>query len=634
MTPATPIQSAPPDSLALDVRVRAELVHMAYVDARFGAPFGMVVAVLFSFATYGAYPTRTVLGWLTFTLACNVLRLVTRWQYLRRPVPPAESLRWEYWFVAVSAASGLSWGVGAWLFYPAQESIFRVMVVLVLAGMTTGASRLLAPIAAANLSYIYLAIGPLLIRFMANVDTRSYVLASMWTLYVTYMTVAALQQLRTLRRTIRLHHENATLVTSLGAAKEQAERTNRDLSAEIGRRQVVESELRAASDQAAAASHAKSEFLATMSHEIRTPMNGIIGMLRIVRDTPLSQLQRDQIETAATSADTLLELLNDVLDFSKIEAGRLELEHIAFSVTSVARSVTDLLRPRAQGKGLEFLLELDPRLPIGLMGDPTRLRQVLFNLLGNAIKFTEKGRVVLKIMCEANEPNSATVVFSVIDSGIGIDASAQQRIFSPFTQADSSMSRRFGGTGLGLAISQKLVETMRSKLVVRSEPGHGAAFEFNVRFPKAAAASTPGVGGGEPRYTAPRLSGRVLVVEDDRVNQRVIGHFLKQMGLQIGLAEDGLAAVDVALQEPWDAILMDCHLPGLDGLEATRRIRARHPNSNLPILALTANVSKEDRAACLAAGMNDFLTKPVRVELLAAALQRRLPAATPVPADK
>jgi signal transduction histidine kinase/ActR/RegA family two-component response regulator len=509
-----------------------------------------------------------------------------------------------------------------------------VMVVLVLAGMTTGASRLLAPIAAANLSYIYLAIGPLLIRLMVNVDTRSYILASMWSLYVAYMTVAALQQVRTLRRTIRLGHENATLVESLGAAKEQAERTNRDLTAEIERRRLVESELRAASERAAAASHAKSEFLANMSHEIRTPMNGIIGMLRIVCDTPLSQLQRDQIETAATSADTLLELLNDILDFSKIEAGRLELEHIALSVTSVTRSVTDLLRPRAQGKGLEFVVELDPNLPVGVMGDPTRLRQVLFNLLGNAIKFTEKGRVMLRITTDANEANSATLTFAVIDSGIGIDAATQQRIFSPFTQADSSMSRRFGGTGLGLAISQKLVEAMGSKLVVRSEPGQGAVFEFTVRFPKAAPSPGSGSAGAEPRFVAPKLQGRVLVVEDDRVNQRVIGHFLKQMGLQTGLAEDGLAAVDLALQEPWDAILMDCHLPGLDGLEATRRIRARHGNPKLPILALTANVSKEDRAACLAAGMNEFLTKPVRVELLAAALQRRLPAAVPVTTDK
>ncbi len=607
---------------------------MAYVDARFGAPFVMVVAVLFSLATYGVYPTRTVVGWLAFTLACNVLRLITRAQYLRQTIPADENHTWERLFVAVSAASGLSWGIGAWLFYTGDESIYRVMVVLVLAGMTTGASRLLAPIAAANLSYIYLAIGPLLFRVMANVETRSYVLASMWGLYLAYMTVTALQQVRTLRRTIRLRHENATLVESLGTAKEQAERTNRDLSAEIERRQVVESELRAASERAAAASHAKSEFLATMSHEIRTPMNGIIGMLRIVRDTPLSQLQRDQIETASTSADTLLELLNDVLDFSKIEAGRLEMEHIAFSITAVTRSVTDLLRPRAQGKGLEFVIELDPNLPVGVMGDPTRLRQVLFNLLGNAIKFTEKGRVVMRIASEAAEANSATLHFSVIDSGIGIDAATQQRIFSPFTQADSSMSRRFGGTGLGLAISQKLVEGMGSRLEVRSEAGQGSIFEFSVRFPRAAAATSPGNAGAEPRYTAPKLHGRVLVVEDDRVNQRVIGHFLKQMGLQTGLAEDGLAAVELALNEPWDAILMDCHLPGVDGLEATRRIRARHPNASLPILALTANVSKEDRAACLAAGMNEFLTKPVRVELLAEALQRRLPAATAVGADK
>jgi signal transduction histidine kinase/CheY-like chemotaxis protein len=628
VTPATPsgFVTAPGD--ALDLRVKAELVRMAYLDSRFGAPFGMVVAVIFAWATYSAFPPSVVLGWLALTLGCNTLRLITRWQYLRQAIPLEDTQRWANWFTVVRAASGLSWGVGAWLFYTPQESIYRVMVVLVLAGMTTGASRLLAPIAAANLSYVYLAICPLVVRMMVTPDTRSYVLAAMWLLYVSYITVAAVQQLRALRRTIRLHHENASLVGSLGAAKEQAERGNRDLSAEIARRQIVESELRAASERAAAASHAKSDFLATMSHEIRTPMNGIIGMLRIVRDTPLTQSQRDHIETAATSAETLLDLLNDVLDFSKIEAGRLELEQIAFSPTAVARSVADLLRPRAMSKGLEFTLELDPRLPFGVLGDPTRIRQVLFNLIGNAIKFTERGRVTCGLSCDVVDGSTTTIRFAVSDTGIGIDSVALGRIFRPFTQADSSMSRRFGGTGLGLAISQKLVAAMGSQLAVRSELGAGSVFEFAVRF-KPPASHLEASDNSAPRYVPPKLRGRILIVEDDRINQRVIGHFLKQMGLETGLAEDGIAAVESALREPWDAILMDCHLPRLDGLDATRQIRARHPRRDLPIIALTANAGKEDRAACLAAGMDDFLTKPVRVELLAAALQRKLPPAPP-----
>jgi CheY-like chemotaxis protein len=366
-----------------------------------------------------------------------------------------------------------------------------------------------------------------------------------------------------------------------------------------------------------------------MSHEIRTPMNGIIGMLRIVRDTPLTPAQRDQIETAATSADTLLDLLNDILDFSKIEAGRLELEQISFSPAAVAKSVTDILRPKATAKGLALTLTGDSGIPPTLIGDPTRIRQVLFNLVGNAIKFTPQGGVAVTVTTDpaASTPTHTVLTIAVSDTGIGIAPEALGRIFRPFTQADSSMSRRFGGTGLGLAISQKLVEAMAGTLTARSGPGAGSVFEFTLRLPHPApgASDRPGPGAD---FVLPRLRGRVLVVEDDRVNQRVIAHFLKKMGLELGLAEDGQSAIDHALQERWDAVLMDCQLPGIEGLEATRQIRARQPGRALPIIALTANASTQDRTDCLAAGMDDFLTKPVRVELLAAALEKWLPRTT------
>jgi CheY-like chemotaxis protein len=385
-------------------------------------------------------------------------------------------------------------------------------------------------------------------------------------------------------------------------------------------------ELRAASERALAASRAKSEFLATMSHEIRTPMNGIIGMLRIVRDSPLTAAQRDHVESAAASADTLLDLLSDILDFSKIEAGYVELEQIAFSPSVITRSVIDILRPRATAKGLPVELTLDPGIPAAAKGDPMRIRQVLFNLVGNAIKFTDRGRVAVRVRAAADAGEAVVLTFEIEDTGIGIAEEALGRIFRPFTQADNSMSRRFGGTGLGLAISQKLVEAMRGTLTVESTPGRGSIFRFTLPLPLTDAAvsqTTPAA------FVMPRLAGRVLVVEDDRINQRVIGHFLAQMGLETGLAEDGKAAVDLALREKWDAVLMDCQLPELDGLEATRRIRARRPEHPLPIIALTANASTQDRTACLAAGMNDFLAKPVRVELLVAALQKWLPAPTP-----
>ena len=628
MSNGNPTTPSPVTDTSLDIRVRAEMVRTAYDDARYGAPFAIAVAVLFGASIYGVFPSHVVFPWLAFVLVCNILRLVSRWAYFRHPVPLEDTGFWSRRFVAVSAATGLSWGIAAWLFYTPEDSIYRVMIVLVLAGLTTGASRLLAPIIAANLAYVYLAIGPLQARLMVNADTRGYVLGAMCVMYLGYMSLAARQQVRTLRRTIRLGYENTTLVESLGAAKERAEQLNRDLSAEIARREVVEKELRTASEHAVAASRAKSDFLATMSHEIRTPMNGIIGMLRIVRDTPLTPAQRDHVDTAAASADTLLDLLSDILDFSKIEAGHLELERIAFSPAAVVKSVVDLLRPRATAKGLELTLEMELQPSPTLLGDPVRIRQVLFNLIGNAVKFTDRGSVRVRVSGETNEPGAATVRFSVHDTGIGMDKEAYSRIFRPFTQADSSMSRRFGGSGLGLAISQKLIGAMGSRIVVRSEAGRGSEFEFSLTLSRVApSAAVVETKSGLP-LQLPQLRGRVLIVEDERVNQRVIGHFLQRMGLDSGLAETGLEAVELALTGKWDAVLMDCQLPGIDGIEATRRIRRHDHGRTLPIIALTANASTEDRAACFAAGMNDFLTKPVRVELLATALRKWLPVAT------
>jgi CheY-like chemotaxis protein len=254
-------------------------------------------------------------------------------------------------------------------------------------------------------------------------------------------------------------------------------------------------------------------------------------------------------------------------------------------------------------------------------GDPTRIRQVLFNFVGNAIKFTERGQVRVHLRVIDARPKAITLRFSVSDSGIGMSDETLTRLFQPFSQADSSMSRRFGGTGLGLVISKKLVEAMQGAIDVQSEPGVGSVFGFTLPFEITPDFDPPRP---SPAFVLPQLRGRILVVEDEKVNQRIIAHFLKQMGVESVLAEDGHAAVEKATRESWDAVLMDCQLPGIDGLEATRQIRAELGSRQLPIIALTANAGTEDRKACLAAGMDDFLTKPVRVELLAGVLHSRL----------
>ncbi|MCF7687007.1 MAG: response regulator [Cephaloticoccus sp.] len=626
-------QDTPSLQIPLEQRVQAELVRTAYEDSLYGAVVGAFVVLIYGYVMMAAAPVSIVMLWMSVAFSCNLLRFINRSLFFRQARRIDHLRRWTWSYVAVSGLTGLSWGAAGWMFFSVESFGYRLLTVLVLAGLTTGAARLLAPIFTANVAYFLCSIVPLMAAFFMIEALRSPALAVMCVAYIGYTIVAARQQLRSLQRSIRLGYENGALVESLGRAKDSADQLNRGLSAEIARRQVIETELREASAKAESANRAKSEFLATMSHEIRTPMNGILGMLRIVRDTPLTPEQREQLDTAAHSADTLLELINDILDLSKIEAGRLDLEQIAFAPEPTVRSVIDLLQPRARAKAIALVLDYDATIPGALIGDPTRLRQVLFNLLGNAIKFTEQGSVTLRVNRLPTD-NSATgdkLSFAVMDTGIGLDEETMSRLFQAFSQADSSMSRRFGGTGLGLTISQKLAEGMGGKITVQSVPGAGATFTFSIPFRTADAqeSSRLQAEASSGHCAIPKLSGRVLVVEDDRVNQRVITHFLNQLGLETSLAKDGFEAVQAATTAPWDAILMDCQLPGLDGLEATRRIRAKLPGHALPIIALTANASTQDRAACLACGMDDFLTKPIRMENLSEALTKWLGTPTP-----
>ncbi len=626
--PSDPPAAAEP---SITLKVRAELVRTAFGDSLYGAPFAIVVAILFGFVMLEAAPARTVWTWMLVTVTCNALRLLTRWLFLRRPVPLSAIPHWSFAFVIISGLTGLSWGIGGWIFFNLGEPSYRLLTVLVLSALTTGAARLLVPILAANLAYFYLSIVPLMAAFMADDDLRRPEVAVLCVFYLGFMTIAARQQLRSLRRSLRLSHENLRLAESLGHAKDNAEQLNRGLSAEIARREVVETELRDASTRAVAASQAKSDFLATMSHEIRTPMNGILGMLRVVRDTPLSPVQREHLETAATSADTLLDLLNDVLDFSKIEAGRLDLESTPFAPATLAKSVADLLHARVRDKGLSFDLYLADDLPGAVLNDATRLRQILLNLLGNAIKFTERGRVALALSCSERTARRAVLCFTISDTGIGIDSAAQARLFTPFTQGDSSMSRRYGGTGLGLVISIRLAQAMGGTIQLQSTVNVGSTFRLVLpcEIPDLPPDARPALA---TPFVAPQLGGRVLVVEDDSVNRQVIDLLLKKLGLTATFAPDGESALTLASARAFDLVLMDCQLPGIDGLETTRRLRAAPAGRSLKIVALTANASTHVRTACFAAGMDDFLSKPIRFELLATTLSKWLaPSAASAP---
>ncbi|MBA3002792.1 MAG: response regulator [Desulfurivibrio sp.] len=421
-------------------------------------------------------------------------------------------------------------------------------------------------------------------------------------------------------------------------------RLNQDREKEYARKLESEiakqtAELREANVRLEEISRLKSDFLANMSHELRTPMNAIIGFSELLSETPLAEDQLDYTRTIAQSAASLLSLINDILDLAKIEAGKLELEHLPFDLAEVIGNVAAMFKIPAREKGVVFTCKIDSNVPKRNMGDSNRLRQVLINLVGNAMKFTEQGGIDIEVAYEREAAGRIVSRFSVRDSGIGIPADRVGAIFEKFTQADGSTTRKYGGTGLGLAICLQLVELMGGRLAVESEVGKGSTFYFVIPLEEAPAEiislqEHKVIGRDKAAH-----GGRILLVEDNAVNQRLASILITREGYEVEVASDGAEALEHLRHQPFDLVLMDVQMPNMDGMEATRRIRKieadpaqkqsyvglRALTQPLGIVGLTAHARKEDETACYEAGMNGFLTKPIVKAKLSMILSERMP---------
>lgn len=551
-----------------------------------------------------------LLAWFSVLVVSILLRVALSGCFLKLDqAGTALSLdRWAHWTRWGVFLSGLIWGSAALVIYPANRPSYELFLCLMLVGVTTGALPLQAPLRGAFALYASAIMLPLSAILASRGEWGYWIVAFAAFLELCILILSANRYRTNIEDSQRLRFENANLVDGLVTSREKALIAMRE---------------------ADSANQAKSEFLANMSHEIRTPMNAILGLTQLgLKATPEQQLE--YLVKINDSAELLLNVLNDILDFSKIEAGKISLEKIDFDLYGIIDSLTYTIDTQAKAKHLDFKVEIAPETPRYLTGDPLRLQQIIMNLANNAVKFTEHGSIVLQITCPALTSNSIMLHCSVTDTGIGLTPEQKTRLFQAFSQADTSTTRKFGGTGLGLAIAKRLVDLMGGEIAAESTYGQGSTFHFSAPFAIAKdyncrVLPLPNLGGSISEPQQAQLQGaRVLIAEDNPLNQEVIEEFLARAGAQVTLVSNGLEAIEMVQRQSFEVVLMDLQMPVMDGLEAARELRKIPQLAKTPIIALTANVFQADIERCVAAGMNDHVGKPIKVEELFSKLEKWL----------
>jgi signal transduction histidine kinase len=574
-------------SSSTDIQVRRELLRLALHNSERSVPLQLAaVGVLIWF---GVQNERSMAGYLAGVLgvAVAVWRVViSRRHSDTNRLDETALKRAQFELEMNSALAGLMWVVATLGLYPVLPGMMATVYVVIVCGSIAVAAFFMSLVGRSFAILATLQLGALVAVSLVGGPVHSVPLAVLSIVFGMTALRASRQFSDTAERAIRHGLEADAANESLQRAKQTAD----------------------------AANLAKSQFLATMSHEIRTPMNGVLGALDLLRHSKLDGHQRLLVRTAASSGETLMAILNDVLDHSKIEAGKLTLSSAPMSLHTIANSVGGLFRANAETKGLLLRIDIGRDVVDWVIGDAQRLKQVLLNLVGNAIKFTEKGNVTLSLRALPAPPGRASIMFEVRDTGIGIDPEALATLFQPFHQVDATRNRRRGGTGLGLAISQRIVEAIGGKIEVESGPT-GSRFYFTLSLELDTAPAPPppvdSALGGLNDFGTP--NGTVLLVEDNPVNRIIATEMLESLGVEVVEAENGKEALDVFTTHPIELVLMDCQMPVMDGYTATQRIREREARLGLPrtpIVALTANAFDEDAAQAKAVGMDDHLSKP------------------------